>query len=161
MNMPSCWREPACASTAEFLLGRSSWHSRPCQSERESMTYQEALAYISRQGRFGMKLGTERISAILEQLGNPERGLRGALIAGTNGKGSTGAFLSSIWRADGHEVGFMPKPHLVSYTERIEVNGKPISESEFVHVLQQLMPAFDAVAERMGQATEFEMLTAM
>lgn len=125
------------------------------------MTYQEALAYISRQGRFGMKLGTERIAAILEQLGNPERGMRGALIAGTNGKGSTGACLSSIWRADGHDVGFMPKPHLISYTERIEVNGKPISEGEFVETLHQLMPAFDAVAERMGQATEFEMLTAM
>ena len=125
------------------------------------MTYHEALAYISRQGRFGMKLGTERISAILEQLGNPERGMRGALIAGTNGKGSTGACLSSMWRAEGHDVGFMPKPHLISYTERIEVNGKPISEAEFVATLEQLRPAFDAVAERMGQATEFEMLTAM
>jgi dihydrofolate synthase/folylpolyglutamate synthase len=108
-----------------------------------------------------MKLGTERTAAILEQLGNPERGMRGALIAGTNGKGSTGACLSSIWRADGHDVGFMPKPHLVSYTERIEVNGQPISEGEFVETLQQLMPALDAVAARMGQATEFEMLTAM
>ncbi len=125
------------------------------------MTYQEALAYISRSGRFGMKLGTERISAILEQLGNPERGMRGALIAGTNGKGSTGACLSSMWRADGHDVGFMPKPHLISYTERIEMNGKPISENEFVRTLQQLMPAFDAVAAKMGPATEFEMLTAM
>jgi dihydrofolate synthase / folylpolyglutamate synthase len=125
------------------------------------MTYQEALTYISRQGRFGMKLGTERIAAILEQLGNPERGMRGALIAGTNGKGSTGACLSSMWRADGHHVGFMPKPHLISYTERIEVNGKPISEDEFVETLQQLIPALDVVAVRMGQATEFEMLTAM
>ncbi|MGA8923344.1 MAG: folylpolyglutamate synthase/dihydrofolate synthase family protein [Candidatus Dormiibacterota bacterium] len=125
------------------------------------MTYQEALTYISRQGRFGMKLGTERIAAILEQLGNPERGMRGALIAGTNGKGSTGACLSSMWRADGHQVGFMPKPHLISYTERIEVNGKPISEDEFVETLQQLRPALDVVAVRMGQATEFEMLTAM
>ncbi|HUZ87109.1 MAG TPA: folylpolyglutamate synthase/dihydrofolate synthase family protein [Candidatus Baltobacterales bacterium] len=125
------------------------------------MTYLEALAYISRQGRFGMKLGTERIAALLEQLGNPERGMRGALIAGTNGKGSTGACLSSMWRADGHEVGFMPKPHLISYTERIELNGKPISEDEFVETLEHLQPAFDAVAARMGQATEFEMLTAM
>ena len=125
------------------------------------MTYREALAYISRQGRFGMKLGTERISAILEQLGNPERGMRGALIAGTNGKGSTGACLASMWRADGHDVGFMPKPHLTSYTERIEVNGTAISEDEFVETLEGLVPALDAVAARMGQATEFEMLTAM
>ena len=48
------------------------------------MTYEEALAYISRLGRFGMKLGTERTTAILDRLGNPEHGLKGALIAGTN-----------------------------------------------------------------------------
>jgi dihydrofolate synthase/folylpolyglutamate synthase len=125
------------------------------------LTYQEALAYIAKQGRFGMKLGTERTTAILERLGSPERGIRGALIAGTNGKGSTGACLSSIWRAAGHDVGFMPKPHLISYTERIEVNGRPISEAEFVETLERLMPEFDEVAARMGQATEFEMLTAM
>jgi dihydrofolate synthase/folylpolyglutamate synthase len=125
------------------------------------VTYQEALAYMSKQGRFGMKLGTERITAILDELGNPERGMRGALIAGTNGKGSTGACLASIWRAAGRQVGFMPKPHLISYTERIEVNGRPISEEEFVATLEQLVPALDAVAARLGQATEFEMLTAM
>lgn len=125
------------------------------------MTYRQALAYISKQGRFGMKLGTERTTAILDELGNPERGMRGALIAGTNGKGSTGACLASIWRAAGHDVGFMPKPHLISYTERIEVNGQPIGEDDFVATLERLLPALDAVAARMGQATEFEMLTAM
>jgi dihydrofolate synthase / folylpolyglutamate synthase len=125
------------------------------------VTYPEALAYISRIGRFGMKLGTERTQAILDRMGNPERGMRGALIAGTNGKGSTGACLASILRAAGHTVGFMPKPHLVSYTERIEVNGTPISERDFVHTLEELMPTFDAIANEMGQATEFEMLTAM
>jgi dihydrofolate synthase / folylpolyglutamate synthase len=125
------------------------------------MTYEEALAYISKQGRFGMKLGTERTTAILDRLGNPERGLEGALIAGTNGKGSTGACLTSILRVAGHNVGFMPKPHLISYTERIELNGRPITEGEFVATLVDLMPSLDAVAAEMGQATEFEMLTAM
>jgi dihydrofolate synthase/folylpolyglutamate synthase len=125
------------------------------------MTYAEALSFISKQGRFGMKLGTERTRAILDRLGNPERGLRGALIAGTNGKGSTGACLASILRAAGHRVGFMPKPHLVSYTERIEIDGRPISEGEFVGILEQLMPTLDVIATEMGQATEFEMLTAM
>ena len=97
------------------------------QSERVTDT-RESLAYISKLGRFGMKLGTERTRAILDHLGNPERGLRGALIAGTNGKGSTAACLASILQAAGHNVGFMPKPHLISYTERIQVNGVPISE---------------------------------
>lgn len=125
------------------------------------MTYQEALAYISKQGRFGMKLGTERTRAILNRMGSPDQGLSGALIAGTNGKGSTGAILAAILTAAGRDVGFMPKPHLMSYTERIEVNGRPITEAEFVETLEALIPTLDAVAAEMGQATEFEMLTAM
>ncbi|HEY8815688.1 MAG TPA: folylpolyglutamate synthase/dihydrofolate synthase family protein [Candidatus Dormibacteraeota bacterium] len=125
------------------------------------MTYEESLAYISKLGRFGMKLGTERTRAILDHLGNPERGLRGALIAGTNGKGSTAVCLASILQASGHHVGFMPKPHLISYTERIQVDGVPISEQDFVRVLEELKPVLDAIALEIGQATEFEMLTAM
>ena len=125
------------------------------------MTYEESLAYISKLGRFGMKLGTERTRAILDHLGNPERGLRGALIAGTNGKGSTAACLASILQAAGRNVGFMPKPHLISYTERIQVNGVPISEQDFVATLEGLKPALDAIAKETGHATEFEMLTAM
>jgi dihydrofolate synthase/folylpolyglutamate synthase len=125
------------------------------------VTYEESLAYISKLGRFGMKLGTERTRAILDHLGNPERGMRGALIAGTNGKGSTAACLASILHESGHNVGFMPKPHLISYTERIQVNGVPISERDFVRVLEELKPTLDAIALEIGQATEFEMLTAM
>ena len=125
------------------------------------MNYAEALAYISQQGRFGMKLGTERTRAILDRMGAPDRGLKGALIAGTNGKGSTGVCLAAILRAAGRRVGFMPKPHLVSYTERIELNGRPISEAQFAKTLDALMPALEAIAAEMGQATEFEMLTAM
>ena len=125
------------------------------------MTYAEALTYISKEGRFGMKLGTERTRAFLDRLGNPDRGMRGALIAGTNGKGSTGACLSAILRTAGHHTGFMPKPHLVSYTERIEVDGRAITEEDFVATLEALIPTFDAVAAEMGGPTEFEMLTAM
>ena len=125
------------------------------------MNYDEALAYISQQGRFGMKLGTERTRAILDRMGAPDRGLKGALIAGTNGKGSTGVCLAAILRASGRNVGFMPKPHLISYTERVELNGRPISEAEFVATLRALMPTLETIAADMGQATEFEMLTAM
>jgi dihydrofolate synthase/folylpolyglutamate synthase len=125
------------------------------------MTYPETLAYISRLGRFGMKLGTERTRALLDRLGGADRGLKGVLIAGTNGKGSTGACVASILRAAGHSVGFMPKPHLISYTERIELDGEPISEADFVKTFESIKPALDEVAAEMGQATEFEMLTAM
>src|SRR6266478_2578845 len=129
--------------------------------DAKSVTYPEALAYISRIGRFGMKLGTERTRAILDRMGKPDRGLAGALIAGTNGKGSTGACLASILQAAGHVVGFMPKPHLVSYTERIQVDGMPISERDFTQALEDLKPTLDVIADEMGPATEFEMLTAM
>ena len=125
------------------------------------MTYEESLVYISRLGRFGMKLGTERTRAILDRLGNPERGMRGALIAGTNGKGSTAVCLASILQAAGRNVGFMPKPHLISYTERIQLNGVPISEEDFVRTLEELKPVLDEITREIGQATEFEMLTAM
>jgi dihydrofolate synthase/folylpolyglutamate synthase len=129
--------------------------------ENYRVTYPEALAYISRIGRFGMKLGTERTRAILDRMGGPDRGLAGALIAGTNGKGSTAACLASILQAAGHVVGFMPKPHLVSYTERIQVNGTPITERDFAQTLEDLKPTLEAIAGEMGPATEFEMLTAM
>ena len=125
------------------------------------MNYEEALSYISKQGRFAMKLGTERTRAILDRMGSPDRGLKGVLVAGTNGKGSTAACLVSILRASGRHVGFMPKPHLVSYTERIELDGRAITEQEFVETLEGLIPVLDAVATEMGKATEFEMLTAM
>jgi len=108
-----------------------------------------------------MKLGTERTRALLDRVGAPDRGLKGALIAGTNGKGSTGVCLTSILRAAGHSVGFMPKPHLISYTERVELNGRPISEADFAATLESLLPALDAIASEMGPATEFEMLTVL
>ena len=117
------------------------------------MTYEESLAYISRLGRFGMKLGTERTRAILDRLGNPERGIRGALIAGTNGKGSTAVCLASILQAAGRNVGFMPKPHLISYTERIQLNGVPISEENFVRTLEDLKPVLEEIKGEIGQAT--------
>ena len=125
------------------------------------MTYAQALEYISKQGRFAMKLGTERTRTLLDRIGAPDRALRGALIAGTNGKGSTGACLASVLRASGLRVGFMPKPHLISYTERIEVDGDPISEQEFVETLESLVPVFDDVAADLGPPTEFEMLTVL
>src|SRR5258708_22266574 len=124
------------------------------------MTYEEALAYVSKQGRLGMTLGTERTRGILDRMGPVDRGLKGALIAGTNGKGSTGVCLAAILRASGRNVGFMPKPHLISYTERIELNGHPISEEEFVETLDSLIPVLEAGAAGMGQGAEAQMLAA-
>src|SRR5438270_6628026 len=93
-------------------------------------TYPEALEYLTGLGRFGVKLGLERTRAILDRAGNPQSGLRGALIAGTNGKGSTAAMLAAVLRAGGPRVGTMPSPHLSSYTERIQGAVVPITERD-------------------------------
>ncbi|HYM83514.1 MAG TPA: bifunctional folylpolyglutamate synthase/dihydrofolate synthase, partial [Candidatus Dormibacteraeota bacterium] len=82
---------------------------------RVDLTYAEALAELSGRGRFGIRLGLGRIRAILGELGDPQRGLRGALVAGTNGKGSVLALGAAALRAAGYRVGETPKPHLVSY----------------------------------------------
>lgn len=101
------------------------------------------------------------MEALLEALDHPERGKPGALVAGTNGKGSTCAVLASILAADGHRVGTMPSPHLWSYTERVEVNGDPISEAEFAAAVDHLRPTVEAVTEAQGRPTEFETLAAV
>ena len=90
------------------------------------MTYEEALRALSERGRFGIRLGLGRTRALLRELDHPERTVRGALIAGTNGKGSVLAIAEAALRAAGYRVGTTPKPHLVTYRERVQVDGRPI-----------------------------------
>ena len=125
------------------------------------LTYAEALEYITGLRRFGIKLGLDRMHAILDQLGHPEKGRRGALIAGTNGKGSTSAFLDSILRARGLHTGMTPSPHLSSYTERVALDAAPIPEHVFAAAVTELRPLVAPVVERMGEPTEFEFLIAL
>jgi dihydrofolate synthase/folylpolyglutamate synthase len=125
------------------------------------LTYDAALDYVSSLRRFGVKLGLDRMHAILEQLGHPERGKRGALIAGTNGKGSTSAFLDSILRARGFHTGMTPSPHLSSYTERVQLDAEPISEGAFAGAVTELRELVAPVVARMGESTEFEFLIAL
>ncbi|HEY4026655.1 MAG TPA: Mur ligase family protein [Candidatus Dormibacteraeota bacterium] len=130
-------------------------------STQTGLSYEAALAYITGLGRFGMKLGLDRISAILDELGHPERGRRGALIAGTNGKGSTSAYLESILRARGLRTGMTPSPHLSSYTERVQLDGAPIAEATFAEAVAELRPRLEPVIARLGDPTEFEVLIAL
>jgi dihydrofolate synthase/folylpolyglutamate synthase len=124
------------------------------------MGYAAAVDALTSRGRFGISLGLERISAILDELGRPERQLRGALVGGTNGKGSVVAMLRAVLGEAGLRVGTMPKPHLVSYRERIGIDGQPLSELQFAAAIARVLPAVDAVAARLGPPTEFEALTA-
>jgi dihydrofolate synthase / folylpolyglutamate synthase len=80
-------------------------------------------------------------------------------VAGTNGKGSTAALLGAILHEAGHTVGTMPSPHLSSYTERIQVDGTPISEPEFAAAVDWLLPRLEGLDEELGPPTEFELLT--
>ena len=105
-------------------------------------------------------MGLERVSRLMAELGHPERKLRGALIGGTNGKGSVVALTRSVLVAAGARVGTMPKPHLVSYRERVAVDGEPISATDFAAAVERVLPALDSVTTRVGPPTEFEALTA-
>jgi dihydrofolate synthase/folylpolyglutamate synthase len=123
------------------------------------MTYQEALDYLTSLGRFGIKLGLERTEALLHALGDPQDLFQGVHVAGTNGKGSVCAMLASILQSAGYRVGLMPKPHLISYTERIQVDQRPIAEADFAALLTELQPIINKVASELSPPTEFEILT--
>ena len=97
----------------------------------------------------------------MAEVGHPERGLRGALVGGTNGKGSAVAMVRSVLNAAGMRVGTMPKPHLVSYRERIAIDGQPLGKAAFAAAVERVLPAIDrAAASGSGPPTEFEALTA-
>jgi dihydrofolate synthase/folylpolyglutamate synthase len=123
------------------------------------MTYQESLDYLNSLGRFGIKLGLERTEALLHRLGDPQDLFQGVLVAGTNGKGSVCAMVASVLQASGYKVGLMPKPHLISYTERIQIDQRPIAEDDFAALLTELQSAINKVAADLGPPTEFEILT--
>jgi dihydrofolate synthase / folylpolyglutamate synthase len=123
--------------------------------------YQAALDALAARGRFGIRLGLGRTRALLAELGDPQLAVRGALVAGTNGKGSVLALAGSALRAAGVRVGETPKPHLVSYRERVTIDGRPISVTDFTRHVQEVLTVADRVARRHGEPTEFELLTAV
>ena len=125
-----------------------------------SSEYRAALAALAARGRFGIRLGLGRTRALLRELGDPQLAVRGALVAGTNGKGSVLALAASALRRAGLRVGETPKPHLVSYRERIAVDGHPIGIEDFTRHVQAVLAVADRVARRHGEPTEFELLTA-
>lgn len=100
------------------------------------------------------------MTRLLAELGNPERALRGALVGGTNGKGSVVAMACSVLTDAGLRVGTMPKPHLVSYRERIAIDGVSLAPGRFAAAIARALPVVDHVAAELGPPTEFEVLTA-
>jgi len=104
------------------------------------MTYSDAIQFLYGLRWFGAKLGLENTFKLAALAGNPQESLRFIHIAGTNGKGSTCAMLESMYRAAGLRVGLFTSPHLVAFSERIQVNRQLISEDEVVQLVEQLKP---------------------
>jgi dihydrofolate synthase/folylpolyglutamate synthase len=123
------------------------------------MTYREAVARILalRGGEIpGMRPGLERIEALLDAIGNPERAFRIVQVGGTNGKGSVSAMIAAILEAAGYRVGLFTSPHLRDFRERIRVDGAPISEADVVDGVD----AIGTLVARLD-ATMFEATTAL
>ena len=123
--------------------------------------YHAALAALAERGRFGIRLGLGRTRALLRELGDPQLGIRGALVAGTNGKGSVLALAAAAVRAAGLRAGETPKPHLVSYRERLQISGRPVDAATFTRLVTNAIAAADRIPRRLGDPTEFELLTAV
>ncbi|MBL0387073.1 bifunctional folylpolyglutamate synthase/dihydrofolate synthase [Tumebacillus sp. ITR2] len=113
-------------------------------------------------GRKGIKPGLERMDAMLEHLGNPHRNMKFLHVAGTNGKGSTCAYLASILEEAGYRVGLFTSPYLTSFHDRMSVGGLNITDEELIEMVNLLRPAVESVSETVhGRPTEFEVVTAL
>ncbi len=101
-------------------------------------SYQETISWLFSLQKFGIKLGLGSITRLLELLGNPHHSLQCIHIAGTNGKGSTAAYLHAIYCHAGYHPGLYTSPHLVDFSERIIIAGRPIAHSSVTSLVQRL-----------------------
>lgn len=122
------------------------------------MNYQEALNYINESHKFGIRLGLDNMRNLLELLGNPQDKLNVIHVAGTNGKGSTCSFMTSILKESGYKVGLYTSPFLETFTERIKINGENIPEEDVARIVTLIK---EKIEQRDIYPTEFEIVTAM
>ena len=121
------------------------------------MGYQASLTYLYGLQKYGIKFGLSTVSKLLTALGNPQQKFPCIHIAGTNGKGSTAAFLASILSEAGYKTGLYTSPHLTSFTERIRINGADISRKSVI----RLTGIIRECAAQLESITFFEFVTAM
>ncbi len=125
------------------------------------MNYSEAMVYFESLGKFGIQLGLDRIKALLNKMEHPELRFRSVHVTGTNGKGSTSAMIAAVLTEAGIRTGLYTSPHLIDYTERLQINGANISREAFANVIDRTRLAAEAIiADGMESPTEFEVLTA-
>jgi dihydrofolate synthase/folylpolyglutamate synthase len=120
--------------------------------------YNESANYLYALQKHGIKLGLENPKKLLTILNEPQKSFLSVHIAGTNGKGSTAAMISSILKESGFKVGLFTSPHLASFTERIRINNVPIPEREVIRLTAHIRKA---IAASDIKPTFFEFITAM
>ncbi len=124
--------------------------------DHRAVTPPPDVAWLYSLQQTGIKLGLENISALCADVGNPQRACPMVHVAGTNGKGSVSSLLAAILRNAGFSVGLYTSPHLVDFTERIRVDGEPMSLTALEELAEALRPRVEALG-----ATFFEATTAM
>ncbi|MGL4451420.1 MAG: bifunctional folylpolyglutamate synthase/dihydrofolate synthase [Sarcina sp.] len=126
------------------------------------MKYNEAMDYIANTLRFGMNFGLERVETMLSLLGNPEKNLKCIHIAGTNGKGSITAMITSILKEEGYTVGMYTSPYLEEFEERIQINGVNIPKEKLAKLVTEIKEVTDKVIENgFDNPTQFEIITTL
>lgn len=124
------------------------------------MNYKEAMNYIDKTAKFGIKLGLERTERMLELLNSPHKKTKFIHIAGTNGKGSTTAMLSNILIKAGYKVGMYTSPYIEEFEERIQINNKNIPKDKFAAIVTDISEVVNKVIEDgYGEPTYFELIT--
>ena len=119
--------------------------------------YNAAIDWLFGTQYRGVKLGLENVRTLLTALGEPQNALRFIHVAGTNGKGSVCAMVDSICRTAGIKTGLFTSPHLIRFSERIQINGLPIDDADFVRGIQRIR----ALIEEERHPTFFEITTAL
>ena len=123
------------------------------------MTYEEAVAYIDETPKFTKKNTLANTQAILRKLNNPQDSMKILHIAGTNGKGSVCAFLSSILTTAGKHTGLFTSPHLVDINERFQIDQEPVSDEAFLTAFHKVMDCVEEIQkEGYAHPTYFEIL---
>lgn len=123
-----------------------------------SKTYNDAVKLLTSVGKFHISLGLDRMYKILDLLSNPQDKLSCIHVAGTNGKGSVCAIISSVLSESGKRTGLYTSPHIFKYNERIKIDGKSISDDDFVNYVFEIS---DLADKNNIDLTEFEILTAV
>lgn len=127
------------------------------------MNYLDSLYWIHERTKFGIKPGVKRMEWMLDRLNNPQLNIRGIHVGGTNGKGSTVAYLRAALVENEYEVGTFTSPFIETFNERISLNGYPITNDEIVELVERVKPVSEALEQEteLGIATEFEIITTM